>query len=261
MNYTLMGILMIAGPVVYAIAGVLISRKILHGKVVEGHNDVCVPIFLNAGVLFAVLLGFMVVAVWESYDAANATVASEASALVPLYRATYNLPPEAGDRMREAAREYVESVIKDEWPVQAATGGASPITRRDVGNMFRLFGPNGFSTEVKKEFPLSTNVVMNSVTEVSNLKAKRGIEANESVPSVMWAAILGGAFVIISLSFTIFMEKSVPHLIAATTMAALIGLLLYSCFILSHPFKGPIAISPESFEKTLSNFDSIDQGN
>jgi hypothetical protein len=88
MNYTLMGILMIGGPAVYAIAGVLISRKILHGKVVEGHNDVCVPIFLNAGVLFAVLLGFMVVAVWESYDAAKATAASEASALVPLYRAT-----------------------------------------------------------------------------------------------------------------------------------------------------------------------------
>ena len=37
----------------------------------EGHNDVLVPIFLNAGVLFAVLLGFMVVAgdwflAWEA---------------------------------------------------------------------------------------------------------------------------------------------------------------------------------------------------
>src|ERR1700691_2714946 len=121
MNYALLGLLMILGPAVYAVLGVFISRKIFHHKVQEGHNDVCVPIFLNAGVLFAVLLGFMVVAVWESYDAANATVASEASALVPLYRATYNLPPEAGDRMREAAREYVEAVIQDEWPIQAKT--------------------------------------------------------------------------------------------------------------------------------------------
>jgi hypothetical protein len=54
---------MIAGPTLYAVEGVWLSRRIQHGRVQEGHNDVLVPIFLNAGVLFAVLLGFMVVAV------------------------------------------------------------------------------------------------------------------------------------------------------------------------------------------------------
>ena len=48
MNPTLLGILMIGGSAAYAIAGVCISRKILHGRVREGHNDVLVPIFLNA---------------------------------------------------------------------------------------------------------------------------------------------------------------------------------------------------------------------
>ena len=66
MNYLLLGILMIGGPTLYAVAGVYLGRKILHGRVQEGHNDVCVPIFLNAGVLFAVPLSFMVVAVWEA---------------------------------------------------------------------------------------------------------------------------------------------------------------------------------------------------
>jgi len=88
MTYLLLGLLMIGGPILYAVAGVLVSRKILHEKVREGHNDVCVPIFLNAGVLFAVLLGFMVVAVWESYDAAKTNVAVEAVSVVPLYRAS-----------------------------------------------------------------------------------------------------------------------------------------------------------------------------
>src|ERR1700722_14384781 len=132
MNYTLLGVLMVLGPVVFAVLGVLISRKILHGKVVEGHNDVCVPIFLNAGVLFAVLLGFMVVAVWESYDTAKGTAATEAAALVPLYRSTYALPKEAGDKMREISRAYVEAVIEDEWPKQAATGASSLKARKAV---------------------------------------------------------------------------------------------------------------------------------
>jgi hypothetical protein len=47
----------------------------------------------------------------------------------------------------------------------------------------------------------------------------------------------------------------------AGAMASLIGLLLFSCFLLSHPFRGPIAISPESFEKTLVVFDDVDRGN
>src|SRR5476651_2499325 len=115
MSYILLGILMVFGPAAYAVAGVYISRKIFHGKVQEGHNDVCVPIFLNAGVLFAVLLGFMVVAVWESYDTAKTTVATEATSLVPLYRASGNLPPEAATRIRELTREYIHQVIEDEW--------------------------------------------------------------------------------------------------------------------------------------------------
>ena len=252
---------MIGGPVVYAVAGVLISRRILHGRVQEGHNDVLVPIFLNAGVLFAVLLGFMVVAVWESYDAAKSNVATEAAALVPLYRATVALPKEAGDRMREISREYVHQVIEDEWETQATSGKGSSKARKQVGNLFRAFGDGTINGQIKKDFPFICGVLMQSINEVTNDRNKRNIQANEDVPTVMWFAIMGGALVIVSMSCIIYMERPLPHIIMAGTMAALIGLLLFSCLILSHPFRGPIAISPESFEKTLAVFDDVDRGN
>jgi hypothetical protein len=57
------------------------------------------------------------------------------------------------------------------------------------------------------------------------------------------------------------MERPVPHMIISSLMAALIGLLLFSCLILSHPFRGPIALSPESFEKTVIILDDVDGGN
>jgi hypothetical protein len=63
------------------------------------------------------------------------------------------------------------------------------------------------------------------------------------------------------MSFIIYMERPLPHLFMSAMMAALIGLLLYSCLILSHPFRGPIAISSESFEKTLVILDDVDRGN
>jgi hypothetical protein len=260
MNYTLLGVLMVLGPAVYAVIGVLVSRKIMHGKVVEGHNDVCVPIFLNAGVLFAVLLGFMVVAVWESYDAAASNAATEAAALVPLYRSTFALPKEAGDKMREMSRAYAEAVIHDEWKKQAV-GQPSSEARHAAGMFFKAFGDGTISAEIKHDYPFICTELMNSINEVTTDRNKRGIQASESVPVVMWAAILGGAFIIITMSFVIYMERPVPHMIMAGAMAALIGLLLYACMLLAHPFKGPIAIQPESFEKTLHVFDDVDRGN
>ncbi|HTD27972.1 MAG TPA: hypothetical protein VK660_01135 [Xanthomonadaceae bacterium] len=261
MSYALIGALMIAGPAIYAVTGVLVSRRILHGRVCEGHNDVLVPIFLNAGVLFAVLLGFMVVAVWESNDAAKNNVSTEAAALVPLYRATFALPKDAGDKMRELSREYVHQVIEDEWVSQATTGAGSSKARKAIGNLFRAFGDGTISGEIKKDYPFICTELMNSINEITNDRNKRNIQANEQLPLVMWIAILSGALVIVSMSFMIYMEMPVPHMIMSSMMAALIGLLLFSCVLLNQPFKGPIAISPESFEKTLQVFDDVDRGN
>jgi len=261
MNYLLLGVLMIGGPAVYAMLGVFFSRKLLHGRVQEGHNDVCVPIFLNAGVLFAVLLGFMVIAVWESFDAARINVATEAISLVPLYRSSGNLPKEAGEKIRELIREYVHQVIEDEWPTQASTGQPSSKARKQTGDIFRSFGNGTIASEIKKEFPLSCSVLMQALTEVTNDRNKRNIQANEDISTVMWIVILSGAFVVITMSFIIYMERPLPHMIMSAMMAALIGLLLFSCLILSHPFRGPIALSSEAFEKTLVILDDVDRGN
>jgi Protein of unknown function (DUF4239) len=261
MSYTMVGILMIGGLSLFAVIGVLLGRKLLHGRVVEGHNDVCVPIFLNAGVLFAVLLGFFVIAVWESYDAAKTNAATEATNLIPLYRTTNALPKEAGEKMREITRQYAESVIKDEWPTQEATGKASSAARKASGAMFRAFGDGTIDAQIKKDYPFICTALMGAVKDVSAARNRRNIQANEQPASVMWFAAIGGALIVIGMSFVIFMERPVPHVIMSTLMAALIGSLLFTCYILAHPFKGPLAIEPEAFENALHTMDDVDRGN
>ncbi len=261
MSYTLVGVLMIGGLSLYALLGVLVGRRLLHGRVVEGHNDVCVPIFLNAGVLFAVLLGFMVIAVWESYDAAKTNAATEATNLIPLYRTTNALPQEAGDHMRELTRGYAESVIKDEWPSQAETGKASSKSRHASGEMFRAFGDGTISAEIKKDYPFICTAMMNAINEVSTARNKRNIQANEGPASIMWVVAMFGALIVVTMSFVIFMEKAVPHVLMSTLMAALIGSLLFTCYVLAQPFKGPLALTPESYENALLTMDDVDRGN
>ena len=108
----LLALVFVGGAVAYAVLGVLATRRYVHHHVAEGHNDVLVPLFLTAGVIYAVLLGFMVVGEWEFADAAHANVAEEAALLVPLYRQTLVMDPGKGDEMRKAIRDYAEDVVK-----------------------------------------------------------------------------------------------------------------------------------------------------
>src|ERR1700689_598498 len=106
MSAWLLGILFVGGSVLFAVVGVLAGRKLVRHHVAEGHNDVLVPLFLTAGVIYAVLLGFMVVGEWESYDAAHVNAEEEAALLVPLYRQTTVMAQEKGEEMRNLLRQY-----------------------------------------------------------------------------------------------------------------------------------------------------------
>jgi len=261
MSSFLIAALIVGGSALYAFVGVLLGRRLLHGRVQEGHNDVVVPMFLTAGVLYAVLLGFTVVALWEGYASASTNAAEEAAALVPLYRSTNGMPAVVGAKMRQHARVYVEEVVKDEWPTQAASGKGSSKARKAIGDMFRAFGDGTISRQDKKDYPFIFSTFMQSVTAVTGMRNKRNIQANESMPWIMWLAAIVGAAVVVSMSFLLYMERPWPHIVMASSMAALIGLLLFICLVLSHPFSGPLAITPESFENTIAVFDDVDRGN
>ncbi|HKQ57844.1 MAG TPA: hypothetical protein VJY35_08235 [Candidatus Eisenbacteria bacterium] len=260
MGTFMFAVLVVIGPAAYAALCVDLGRNLLRGRVRHGHNEVLIPIFLNAGVLFAVVLGFMVIAVWESYDAAKTTVAVEAATLVPLYRATYVMPSETGEKLRAMARDYAKAVVEDEWRTQAATGEGSLAARRAMGGMFRAFGDGTISNEMKRDYPFVCETFMNAVNEVTAARNKRHTQANESLPWAMWLAAIGGAFIVITMSCLIYMETRWPHVVMAGAMASLIGVLLFTCEIMSHPFSGPLAISAEPFESALQVFQDVDRG-
>jgi len=148
MSALVLAVLFIGGAVLYTIVGVLIGRKLVRRHIAEGHNDVLVPLFLTAGVMYAVLLAFMVVAEWESYDAAHANTAEEAALLVPLYRQTVVMAEENGDRMRKVIRSYAEDVIHGWEDFQA--GHRNTVAGRDVNDVFRVFATMTPATKARE---------------------------------------------------------------------------------------------------------------
>jgi formate-dependent nitrite reductase membrane component NrfD len=258
MNAALLGILFIGGAILYAVFGVLLTRKLIHRHVAEGHNDVLVPLFLTAGVIYAVLLGFMVVAVWESYDAAHENAADEAATLVPLYRQTGDMAQEPGDKMRELLRAYAEEVSTGEWESLKTTGKASEKARKISGDVLRVFGTLNPTTEVRKIIDAQ---FLQTYSQVLIERNKRLLQAGESLSWIMWLGAVGGGVVVVGMSFIIYMDKRWPHVVMVGIMSGLIGLLLFIMAVLSRPFVGPLALEPAPFEASLKVFADIDKGN
>ena len=92
---TLLWILMlvVALPAM-AVGGALLVRRAVGAEALALHNDVAGFIYAVIGVVYAVLLGFTAIIVWEQFRHAQQGVEREANALASLYRDAQVFPPD-----------------------------------------------------------------------------------------------------------------------------------------------------------------------
>ena len=255
MNEFVYALMFVGGSVLFAVVGVITGRRFVRHQVAEGHNDVLVPIFLTAGVIYAVLLGFTVIAEWELYGNAKNNTAEEAALLVPLYRQTRVMEEEKGGEIRHLIRAYAEHVVHG-WDA-FRNGQRNTAAGHDSNEIIRVFAS---MTPGNKARELVSAQFLQTFSQMVLNRNKRYVHATESLSPIMWIGILIGGIITIGLSFIIFMERCWPHVLGVSVMSALIGMLLFMAAVLSRPFQGPLAIDPAPFEQVLAVFDQVDKG-
>jgi len=118
-------LLLIGGTVLLSIVGTLLVRRLIGVEVLERHNEVAGFIYAVIGVVYAVLLGFAAITVWERYDRALASVEQEANDLADLYRDAETFPGDVRAQIERQIRDYVGLAVEKEWPAMAS-GKSSP---------------------------------------------------------------------------------------------------------------------------------------
>lgn len=253
-----LALLFIILSVALTMLSVLLGRRLVHRHVSESHNQVMISLFASASVVYAVLLGFLVVVVWEAYDGAHRNVALEAATLVPLYRLTYGMEPRHGAELRVLIRDYADAVIHDEWPILGMERDGSRKARRAIGAMDRAFGKLDTATKIA-DAQVDAEFLRTKSSIVAD-RNQRLLEASDSIPWVMWLGAIGGAVITTIMSSMLHMNRLWPHLVMAGMGAALTGILLFIMTMLSRPFSGPLALGPEYFVSALQVLDDVDKG-
>ncbi len=92
------------------------------------NNEIAGFKFATVGVIYAVLLAFTVIAVWEKFSEAENAVAQEAGATASLFRYTEGKEPEAL-ALAKALADYVKTAVETEWPAMARKSESREATR------------------------------------------------------------------------------------------------------------------------------------
>ena len=78
------GVLVVFAVCLVAVAGLELVQRLVPAEKRQEHNDVAGFLYAVVGVVYAVLLALLVIAVWEQYQKARKTVESEANAVAEI---------------------------------------------------------------------------------------------------------------------------------------------------------------------------------
>src|SRR5688572_27817510 len=120
----LTGLLIVAVATLIAVGGLVLVQSLVSTERRKQHNDVAGFIYAVLGVSYAVLLGLMLIAVWEQWNAAQDVASDEANELAGIFWFAHALPQPEGRHIQELARSYAQVVVEEEWPLRAKAGPA-----------------------------------------------------------------------------------------------------------------------------------------
>lgn len=196
--------------------------------------------------VYGLVLGFVVVVLYDDYKEANHFVQSEASSLEDMHRFSTRFPAEHEAAVDARIGEYARLVVRNEWPL-LNEGGSSPEAATALAEVFEAldFEP---ATESEAIF---LDQAVTAFQAVHLARHQRLDAAAESLPPSLLAFVFIGAIVVIALTYFFGHANGKAQMTMVVSLGAVMGFTLMLVLILDHPFAGSTAISPGHFSEGL----------
>ena len=238
----------VAIPTALAMAAqALIHERVGVAKLAK-NNEIAGFKFATVGVIYAVLLAFTVIVVWEKFNDAQSAVANEAGATAALFRYAQGKEPEA-TAMRTALTHYLKAAIEDDWPAMAREA-ESPATVHALDALYAA------AIALERSGSRGTADMQEVFEQLDNVTAARRIRlhlATGLVPNVIWIVLFMGA--LLTVGFTLFFGSENP--VAQVSMTGVLSLLVTMGLVviisIDHPFTGPVHIHPDPLARVLAD--------
>lgn len=245
---TFMGIaLQVIVASVLALTGLFLMRRSVRITTLESHHEVGGIIYCTVGTIYAVLIAFVVVVVYDQYRESNLRVGQEAAMLVRVKRNCEAFPDSIHRRTERLMVSYSRSMIDDEFPAMAQ-GRLSPRTEQIYDSLWALYYHYRPADDDER---LWYAEVIDKLNELGEARRMRIQSLDFGVPAAMWAILYCGAVLTIGYCYLFGTKRALPHAVMVVILTLSILLVLILIEALDHPYWGLIRVSDASFREIV----------
>ena len=246
------GALVAAVVMTLAIGGLAIVRRFVSADTLRTNHDVAAAIFPVVGTMYAVLLALVVVTVWQQYQSASATIDHEAAQAGDLYRDAGELSEPARTGIRDALREYAETVVREEWPAMAR-GGQSEHAWAAFDRLWAIF--RATPVDDFKQLALRTEM-LHRLNTLGDDRRLRLLHSQSHVHPALWLALTVGGVISVGFSYLFAAPRRV-NVLMTTMFAASIAVIFFVIVVIDEPFNGYGRIEPAAFARNIAHWPRI----
>lgn len=243
----ILGLMVVGGTVAFSILGLFLVRRFISHNKLRTHHDVADPMLGALAAIYAVLIAFVVVTVWQGFDESASNVEQEANCLADVYRDSEAFAPGFHQQVGDVLRAYRQAIIEDEWKTMAQ-GKMSLQAETLIRKLWALYVSYQPQTAAEQSFFDESVRKLNLLRE---LRRQRIMDSRTGVQPLLWFVLAAGGISTISFTFFFGAENFRAQLGMVTLLAITISLILFTMLSMDFPFTGSVSISPEPFQQIL----------
>ena len=242
-------ILVVVLPTIAAMFGPALIRRRVALERLTINNEIAGFKFATVGVLYAVLVAFAIIMVWERFADAESAVAQEAGAATALYRLAYGTDPETVD-MRHALGNYLTLVIARDWPQMAREGKSTEVTTA-------LDGVYATALRLAQSGSRPTAVLVAMFSQLDALTQARRNRLHLAigiVPPMLWGVLIIGGVLTVGFTFFFGTRNLRAQILMTGILSVVVFMSLFVIVSINHPFTGPVHVDSEPLDDVLAEF-------
>ncbi len=252
MQLLINALIFIGSAVVIALFLFWVLRPYLKPHSLKNDEAIVGYIFSATALVYAVVLAFVVFAVWDRYTITRATVTNEASAVVVAFRDTQSLPEPERSLAQQGYRDYIQEVTSKEWKTHGSVmTHKTPDPLNKIWDSYRNFTPANASEEA------GLSIAKSSLTNLESQRHLRHLAGEASLPGIFWPVLILGGIITIVASYFFTMKSTTAHYILTTILTIVIAGVLFLIYSINYPFTGNVRVSQDPFSHALQQFNAL----
>ena len=209
------------------------------------HNDLIGWQITVLGTTYAVIIGFMLFAVWTNFQVAQDNAEAEADCLVNVASSAEGLPADSRITLQRLAVRYAELMVSEEWPAMQklqVSPAATDVTRQ-------LWSTASHTQVHNASEQVALEHTMAELRDMTEHRRTRQTESREALPSILWTVLLLGGVITVMYSCLFGTDNLTLHIVQVVTLTFMLGLVLIAIAEVNHPFQGSVHVPVEAFQR------------